>query len=324
MLSCRPHSAGCGAKLGSGLGYSKDVMHLVKTAALLGFMGALVWLVGYLFMGSYGFWFGMGMAGLMVFGSYFFSSKLALAVHHAKPYDEHTMPEYAGIYQTLALVAKKADIPVPKLYVVDSDTPNAFATGRNPKNSAVAVTTNLVKLLDPDELEGVIAHEISHIGNRDILITSIAAFLAAALSIFARFAFFGFGSSRREHNNPVMLVISIVALFLAPFAAVIIRFAISRTREYQADASGAEITGQPLRLATALQKLNEGPPSELGSNPAFSSLWIADPLRADAEKQNTRPQGGSGGFWKRLFSTHPPVGERVRRLEEMAYGQIWS
>lgn len=212
-------------------------------------------------------------------------------------------------------LAQTAAMPMPRIYLINSPQPNAFATGRNPKHAAVAVTSGILEMLSREELEGVLAHELAHVQNRDILISSVAAMLAAALSIFARMAFWT-GGSRRGGDNAIGAVVSILALILAPIAAMLMRTAISRTREYQADRSGATLTGQPLNLASALAKIGAGTARiPMNVDPAHSQLFIADPLKAQLGSGRRR-QGGIA----RLFSTHPPIEDRISRLEQLATG----
>jgi heat shock protein HtpX len=281
-----------------------------KTVALLALLTALAWWLGIvLFGGQSGLWIGLGFAVVLNIGAYFFSDKLALAASRAKAVEEHQLPQVYAIVRNLAA---RAEMPMPRIYIIESPQPNAFATGRNPKNAAIAVTTGILQVMNNDELEGVLAHELSHVKNRDILISSIAAILAAALTIFARMAFwFGGGSDNR--NNPVAAIAAIASIILAPIAAMIIRMAISRTREYQADASGAEMTGRPLQLASALNKLGAATariPMEV--NPAFAPLYIDNPVKALGRK-------GGGGMMS-WFSTHPPIEQRIERLTQMASG----
>ena len=284
-------------------------MNNLKTVALLSLMSALVWMLGWaLFGGSQGIYIGLGFAALLNLGAYFFSAKMALAMSRARPVTEQELPKVYGMVRRLAA---SSYMPVPSIHLIDYAQPNAFATGRNPKNAAVAVTKGILEIMREDELEGVIAHELSHVRNRDILISSIAAMLAAALSIFARMAFW-FGGGGRRNNNAIGLVVALAAMILAPLAGMVIRMAISRAREYQADRSGAEMTGQPLSLARALQKIGSASGRiPMDVNPAVSQLFIADPLKAFGRR---RPAGAG-----RLFSTHPPIEERVRRLENMYY-----
>jgi heat shock protein HtpX len=281
-------------------------MNNVKTVGLLAFMSILLVIVVQAYGGSA--ITALIFAAVFNLGAYFFSDKLAIASSRAKPVEEHELPQVYGIVRRLAL---QSDMPMPRIYLMDSPQPNAFATGRNPKHAAVAVTTGILQVMTNEELEAVLAHELAHVRNRDILISSIAAMIAAALSMLARFAFF-FGGGGRERDNPIGAIGAILALIIGPIAAMFIRFAISRAREFQADASGAAITGQPLHLASALKKIGmatERIPMQV--NPAVSQLFIANPLKA-----SVRRDGGLG----KLFSTHPPIEDRIRRLEEMAYG----
>lgn len=280
-------------------------MNWMKTFLLMGAMTALFVFIGRLVGGQSGMLLAFGLAVLMNFISYWYSDKIVLAMYKAKPISEADAPEIHSIVDKLT---KQAGLPMPKLYMIDTDMPNAFATGRNPDHAAVAVTTGILRLLDTSELEGVIAHELSHVKNRDILIGTIAATMAGAIMILANMArwaaIFGGGSSDDDRgNNPiVLLAISI----LAPIAAMIVQMAISRSREYQADRSGAEMAGKPMGLANALLKLergNEMLPAEIA--PATAHMFIVNPLK-----------GGVGS----LFSTHPPIADRVARLEEMAGG----
>ena len=281
-------------------------MNNIKTVALLTFLTILFWWVGELLYPNGGFLFGLALAALFNLGAYFFSSKIALLASRARPVSEEELPEVYGIVRMLA---HNANMPMPRIYLMDSPQPNAFATGRNPKHGVVAVTTGLLQIMNRGELEGVLAHELSHIRNRDILISSVAAMLASALVMMARMAFW-FGGGR-DRNNQAGAVIALVAMILAPVAAILIRMAISRAREYQADRSGAEITGQPLALASALNKIGiaaERIPMRV--NDAFSQLYIENPLKSNFRR-------GGGGVM-RLLSTHPPIENRIRELEEMA------
>lgn len=285
-------------------------MNNLKTVALLSFMSALVWLLGIaLFRGVTGIVIGLALAVGINLVVYFFSDKLALRASKARPLEEHEAP---GLYSTVRHLAALAEMPMPSLHIIDSPQPNAFATGRSPRHAAVAVTTGILEVMTQDELEGVLAHELSHVRNRDILISSIAAMLAAALTIFARMAFW-FGGGR--DRNALNLILTIAALILAPVAGVIIRMAISRAREYQADATGAEMTGQPLSLARALDKIGSATKrTPLEVNPTVSPLFIDDPLKAFGRRDGRRP-----GTFGKMFATHPPIEDRIRRLEEMYY-----
>ena len=276
-------------------------MNNVKTVGLLAFMTALLFFIVYALGGSF------VMALIIAFGfnffAYFFSDKMALRFSRARPVTETEQPELYGIVRRLTT---QIDMPVPSIHLIDSPQPNAFATGRSPKKAAVAVTTGILEVHSHSELEGVLAHELAHVKNRDILISSIAAMLGAAIAIIGRMALFGGGN----RNNPLGLIGVIVSLLVAPLAAMLIRFAISRTREFQADRIGAEVTGQPLQLASALEKISAGTSRiPMNVNPATSQLYIDNPLKAV-----------KGRGVMRLFSTHPPTEERIERLTNMAMG----
>jgi heat shock protein HtpX len=234
----------------------------------------------------------------MNMGSYFFSDKLALAMSRAKPISESEAPR---LYQIVRDLCTRADLPMPRLYMIPADQPNAFATGRNPKHSAVAVTRGITQLLSEDELRGVLGHELTHVKHRDILITSVAATIGAAIT-YLGYMLLWFGGD--DNNSPLGLVGVLAMVLLAPLAATIIQLAISRQREYAADAGGAEITGNPESLASALLRLEEGAKAmPMQVNQAAEPLYIVRPF--------------SGGGFARLFSTHPPIEERVRRLRQM-------
>jgi heat shock protein HtpX len=283
----------------------------VKTAALLAFLGALFVGVGYLLGGVQGGLIALGIAVVMNFGIYFFSDRIALSSARAKPVAPGELPNVESIVSSLA---QRENMPIPNLYLIDSPQPNAFATGRSPKKSAVAVTTGILSVLDYQELEGVLAHELAHVKNRDILIATIAATIGAALSFLARMAFWSGLGGRRRDGNALTAVIGLVAMILAPIAAMLIQMAISRSREFEADHDGAEVTGSPLALARALQKISVGTSREtMDVNPAISQLFIADPLKAFGSS-------GRRGQLGKMFSTHPPIEQRIERLERMAYG----
>ena len=271
----------------------------VLTVLLMGIFG----LIGsFLHFGIYGVLLGFIVAIAMNFGSYFFSDKIVLKMYGAKEVSEQEAPELHSIVSELA---QNAGIPKPKVAIVESGTPNAFATGRNPKNAVVAVTTGILNLLSRDELEGVIAHELGHVKNRDILISSVAATVAGAIVLIADysrfFAIFGGG----EDSEGLIAVIAMS--ILAPIAAIIVQLAISRTREYKADASGASISGKPWALADALRKLQMGASARPmnDANPATAHMFIVNPF------------GGKAKSLLNLFSTHPPINERIKRLEEL-------
>ncbi len=278
-------------------------MNNIKTAALLAFMTMLL-VLGAQSLGNFSLGGILFIAAIFNLGMYFFSDKLAIAASRAKPVTEAELPQ---VYNIMRRLTQQAGMPMPRIYLIDSPQPNAFATGRNPKNAAVAVTSGIMSMLTEPELEGVLAHELAHVRNRDILISSIAAMLAAALTIMSRIFLFGGG---RDRENPLGALGAIISLIVAPIAAMLIRFAISRTREFQADRSGAQLTGQPLNLASALEKISVGTSRvPMRVNSAVAPLYIDNPLKA---------LGGRATFG-RLFSTHPPTEERVRELEEMAY-----
>jgi heat shock protein HtpX len=281
----------------------------IKTTFLLGVMTGLLMLIGGLMGGRGGVAIAFVFAAVMNFASYWFSDKMVLAAYGAKELDAQSAPE---LYSIVNELAHSAGIPMPRLYMIDTDTPNAFATGRNPRHAAVAVTRGIMRICDREELKGVIGHELSHVINRDILTSSIAATLAGAVMMIATFArwgaiFGGFGGREEDERGGIIGLIAIA--ILAPIAATMIQLAISRTREFQADASGARLTHNPILLANALRKLetaNERMPLA-GATPATAHLFIVNPLSAQ-------------GF-ARLFSTHPPIEERIQRLERMATGQ---
>jgi heat shock protein HtpX len=281
----------------------------LKTTALLAFLGALFIGVGYLLGGTSGGLIALGFAVVFNFSMYFWSDKLALRSAKARPVDALELPE---VYQIVSSLAHREGMPMPSIHVIDSPQPNAFATGRSPKHAAVAVTTGILELLDYRELEGVLGHELAHVKNRDILIGTIAATIAAALTFLARMAFWT-GMGRRRNDNAATALIGVVAMILAPIAAAVIQMAISRSREFEADHDGAESTGSPLALASALEKISAGTARiPMDVNAAVSQLFIADPLKAF---------GGKGpGRMSKLFSTHPPVDERIARLHQMASG----
>lgn len=275
-------------------------MNFVKTTALLTLMTLVV-----LFSATaFGFDLVSALFFALVFNFfiYFFSGSLAIKSTRARPIEAG---EFQDVTQIISHLVQKEKMPMPELFVIDSDQPNAFATGRNPKNAKVAVTTGILTLLNRDELEGVLAHELSHIKNRDILVSSIAAMLAAAVSFMSRMAFWG-GGNRNRNTHPAIIVIAFIA---APIASLIIRMAISRTREFGADKTGAEISGNPLALASALEKIDRFSKVPMNVNPAVSSLFISDPLKAF-----------SGNSFSKLFSTHPPTIERVKRLRQRQSG----
>jgi heat shock protein HtpX len=272
----------------------------LKTTLLLGALTGLILLCGGLLGGKSGMLIALALAGVMNFGSYWFSDKIVLARYRAKPVSEAEAPR---LHAMLDRLCASGDLPKPRLFILPERAPNAFATGRNPEHAAVAVTAGLLEQMDQDEVEGVLAHELAHVKNRDILISSIAATIAGAITVLASLArwgaiFGGFGD--RDSRGGGLLGMLAMAI-VAPIAALVIQMAVSRSREYAADATGARIAGQPHGLARALEKLerlNRRLPMD--TSPATSHLFIVTPLSA-------------GGLTK-LFSTHPPIQERIRRL----------
>lgn len=274
--------------------------NVLKTTFLLGALTGLLLMFGQIFGGRMGMIIAFGFAVVMNFGSYWFSDRIVLAMYRAKPINESDDPELFSIVRNLA---SRAGLPMPRVYRIPQPTPNAFATGRNPENAVVAVTDGIRSLLTTEELSGVIAHELAHIGHRDILISSIAATLAGAIMMLASMARWAliFGGGRDRDNNPFGALLMAI---LAPIAAIIIQMAVSRSREYQADKTGARIAGNPDSLASALEKLTIASKKvPMASSPATSHMFIVKPF--------------SGRGMLSLFSTHPPVEKRVARLREM-------
>lgn len=279
-------------------------------------LGALFVFVGQIIGGTSGATIALVIATLINFGMYFFSHKIALRSAKAQPVTEIELP---NVYTIVRSLAQRENMPMPDIYLIQSPQPNAFATGRNPAHAAVAVTTGILELMDHNELEAVLAHELSHVRNRDILISTIAATVAVALSFLSRMALWG-GMGRDRRDNPAGMIIGLVAMILAPIAAMVIQMAISRSREYEADRSGAAITGSPLALARALGKLEAGTAQiPMQVNPSTAQLFIADPLKAFG-RGGGRGRGGAMGGLGKMFSTHPPIAERIERLTDMAQG----
>jgi heat shock protein HtpX len=280
-------------------------MKVLRTTFLLTALTLVLILVGDAFAGPNGMKIALGIAILFNSIAYFFSDKIALMSSHAKPISREELPR---LYQVMERLAGKASLPVPKLYVIPEAAPNAFATGRNPRHASVAVTQGLLQLMNDDELEGVIAHELSHVRNYDILISSIAATLAGAITYLAQMgrfaAIFGYGSGRDDREGGGLT--ALLMLFLAPLAAVLLQLGISRQREYAADETGARMVGQQFGLISALQKLgayNQRIPSNIPQT--TSALCIV------------KPMFGRGSLWSSLFSTHPPLEDRIAALREM-------
>ncbi|MGH2938589.1 MAG: zinc metalloprotease HtpX [Solirubrobacterales bacterium] len=270
----------------------------LRTTILMASLGGLLVVIGALVGGPQGAGLFLVIALVINLGSYFFSDKLALASSRAKPIDESEAPR---LYQMMRELTTRADLPMPRLYMIPSDQPNAFATGRNPKHAAVAVTRGITKLLSEDELRGVLGHELTHVRNRDILIQSVASAIGTAITYVAYMLMF-FGGD--EDNGPLGLISALALVILAPIAASIIQLAISRQREYAADAGGAELCGNPESLASALLRLEQGAAAmPMQVNQAAEPLYIVRPFKG---------KGLAG-----LFSTHPPIEERVRRLRQM-------
>jgi heat shock protein HtpX len=274
----------------------------LKTALLLGLLTGFMILVGDWLGGQRGMILALGIAAVMNFVSYFFSDKIALMTYHAQPVTREQLPR---AYEVVERITQKQGLPMPKIYVIPTESPNAFATGRNPSHASVAVTQGILNLLDDEELEGVLAHELGHVRNRDILISSIAATLAGAITILARMAYWGalfggMGGRDREDRGGGGLG-ALFMLILAPIAAMLIQLAVSRSREYAADATGAHFTGNPYALARALQKLDAySKRIPMVASPSSAHLFIVQPLL--------------GINFAGLFSTHPPIRKRIERL----------
>src|ERR671919_996373 len=268
----------------------------LRTTILLASLTGLLVVIGALIGGAQTALLFLGIALVMNLGAYWFSDRLALGMARAKPLEESDAPR---LFEVVRELRTRADLPMPKLYMIPQDQPNAFATGRSPKRAAVAVTRGITRLLSEDELRGVLAHELAHVRNRDILITSVASTIGGAITYLGYMMLWVGRGSR----SPLGLVASLALVILAPIAATIIQLAISRQREYSADATGAEISGNPESLASALERLEEGAKAvPMRANQATEPLYIVKPFH-----------GGFAG----LFSTHPPIEERVRRLRQM-------
>jgi len=282
-------------------------MNTVKTLGLMVFMTLLLVFVGAAIGGRGGMVMAFAMAAIMNVGMYWFSDKIVLRMYKAQPVTEAEAPELHGIVRTLV---QKAGLPMPKVYIIPDETPNAFATGRNPEHAVVAVTQGIMRILSREELSGVIAHELAHIKHRDMLTGTIVATIAGAISMLAQMAQWSmiFGG-RRDDDEGGSPIVALVMMIVAPIAAMIVQMAISRTREFEADKGGAQIAGSSSGLANALLKLEKGaqlvPMTD--AKPATAHMFIVNPL--------------TGGGLMKLFSTHPPIAERVARLNEMARGR---
>lgn len=280
--------------------------NLVKTGVLLAALTVLLVLIGGALGGEHGMLLAFVIAMVMNLGSYWFSDKIVLSMYHAQPVSESQAPD---LYRMVTRLCERANLPMPKLYVIPDPTPNAFATGRDPMHAAVAVNEGLLRILDRDEVEGVIAHELAHVKNRDTLISTIAATIAGAITMIAHMAqyaamFGGYGGDRRDRDGGNVIGLLAMAI-LAPFAAMILQLAISRSREYEADRVGGEMCGRPLSLASALTKLERGVQARpMDAQPATAHMFIVNPLRGQA--------------FASLFSTHPSTADRVAKLQALA------
>jgi len=278
-------------------------LNAVKTVFLMTLMMVLFLFVGYLLGGNTGMTIALVFSLIMNFGSYWFSDKIVLKMYRAKEVNRETAPKF---YDMIERLAKQANLPMPKVYLINDPTPNAFATGRNPEHAAVAATTGILQGLSNEELAGVMAHELAHVKHRDTLISTIAATLVGSISYIAQMAGWVFMFGRSDDDSPGSGIGGLVLLILSPIIAMLLQMAISRSREFAADRGGAEFTGNPLGLASALEKISRGnqlkPVSH--SNPTTAHMFIINPLR--------------GGGISKLFSTHPPTEERIKRLQAMA------
>ncbi len=281
--------------------------NLVKTGVLLAALTVLLVLIGGALGGQHGMLLAFVLAMVMNFGSYWFSDRIVLSMYGAQPVDEAQAP---ALYRIVRTLATRAGMPMPRVYVIAQETPNAFATGRSPQHAAVAVTEGILRVMSEEELEGVLAHELSHVQNRDTLTMAIAATLAGTITYMAHMAQWAmiFGGGRRDSEDSESgggVLGGLLMIVLAPLAATLIQLAVSRSREFQADASGAKMAGQPWGLAKALEKLDMASKmSPMPATPATAHLFIVNPL--------------TGSGWTTLFSTHPPIAERVARLRAMA------
>ncbi|MGQ9610542.1 MAG: zinc metalloprotease HtpX [bacterium] len=281
-------------------------MSIFKTGLLMVVLTMLFILIGGYLGGRDGIVTAFIFAVIMNFGTYWFSDKIVLSIYRAKEIDPQQAPE---LYRIVERLAEKAGLPMPRVFIVNTDVPNAFATGRNPKHAVVAVTSGMLNTLSYDEIKAVLGHELAHIKNRDTLLSTVAATIAGAITMLASMArwaamFGGLGSRDDDDNSGGIIGLFVLAI-LAPIAATLIQLAISRSREYAADQDGAKISGAPLDLARALQKMEAiAMRKPLAANPSMSNMFIVNPLRRD--------------FLSGLFSTHPPIQKRIKRLEELA------
>ena len=278
--------------------------NMLKTAVLLAVLTAMLVVLGGAIGGRQGMMVAFVIAVVMNFASYWFSDKIVLSMYRAQPVDERQAP---GLYAMVRRLATRAGVPMPRVYIIPTDTPNAFATGRNPAHAVIAVTEGIMRILSDDELEGVLAHELAHVANRDVLISTVAATLAGAITYLAHMAQWGamFGAGRHsddeEGSNPIAMIVLAV---LAPIAAMLVQMAVSRSREFQADATGARYAGRTWGLSKALEKMEMAAHQvPLHANPATAHLFIVNPL--------------TGSSLMKLFSTHPPMEERIARLRAM-------
>lgn len=276
-------------------------MNRLKTVVLLAALSGLLVILGNYMGGKSGATLALFLAIALNFGSYWFSDRIVLSMYHAQEVTESEAPD---LYRLVQQLSHKAGLPMPKVYIIPDDSPNAFATGRNPQHAAVAVTEGIMRILTWEELAGVIGHELGHVKNRDILIQTVAATIGAAITYIAQFGFL-FGGRSDDEEGGGSMVGSILMMILAPIAALIIQMAISRSREYIADQTGAEICGHPNWLASALAKLQRGAEAiPMNANPSTANMFIVSPL--------------SGSSIAGLFSTHPPMEERIARLKQMS------
>jgi heat shock protein HtpX len=322
--------------MNTSIAFQHKTSNIIKTWLLMAVVGVVVISIGFVFsqyfqssLILYGF-----VAASIIFNiaGYWFSDKVALRMHKAQEITMSTHPDLVARVKTLA---DRAGLPMPKVYLIDDPAPNAFATGRNPRNSAVAMTTGIVRTLSQSELDGVIAHELAHIGNRDILLSTVVVILVGAVSIVADFishsTLFGGGSNEEEGRHPFFFVAAIAVSLAIPIAGMIMQMAISRRREYLADATGALITRQPRQLAFALQKIGSSHQRMHEVHQSTAHLFFASPVGADSsssrsERDQFQEEGGlelenqqeQTGIMSRIFSTHPPMQERIKRLEAMS------